>query len=92
MDIFESLNSQEDGLFDLTVECLKEADNSADKAKEILEKKRAAKKAPEEEDLYAWKPNHKKSIWIEFMNLLDHLYLNDLFLSFKKTQPKNQIF
>ena len=53
MDIFESLNSQEDGLFDLTVECLKEADNSAYKAKEILEKKRAAKKAPEEEDLYA---------------------------------------
>lgn len=52
MDIFESFNSQEEGLFDLTVEALKEADNSVTKAKEILEKKRSAKKAPEE-DLYA---------------------------------------
>jgi hypothetical protein len=52
MDIYESLNCQEDGLFDLTVECLKEADNSADKAKEILAKKRAVKNV-EDEDLYA---------------------------------------
>lgn len=53
MDIFESLNSQEEGLFDLTVECLKEADNNVIKAKVVLDEKRAAKNAPAEEDLYS---------------------------------------
>lgn len=48
MDIFESLNDQEDGLFELVIECLKEADNNVQRAKEIL----AAKRAPKEDDLY----------------------------------------
>ena len=43
MDIFESLNDQEDGLFDLVVECLKEAGNSVKRAKEILAAKRMPK-------------------------------------------------
>lgn len=46
MDIFESLDSKEDGLFDLIVECLKQADNYVKAAKKILEKKRAEKNAP----------------------------------------------
>jgi hypothetical protein len=50
MDIFESLNDQEDGLFDLVVECLKEAGNSVKRAKEILEAKRMPK--AEEKNLY----------------------------------------
>lgn len=40
LGIYASLNANEKGLFDLTVECLKQADNNAKRAKEILVKKR----------------------------------------------------
>jgi hypothetical protein len=50
MDIFESLNDQEDGLFDLVVECLKEAGSNIKGAKELLEAKRKPK--AQEENLY----------------------------------------
>jgi len=51
MDIFESLNSQEEGLFDLVVESLKEGDNSVKRAKEIIAKKREEKKAAKDENM-----------------------------------------
>lgn len=52
MDIFEGIADKEEGLFDQVVECLKEADNDVQKAKNILLMRRSIKKA-EEEDLYS---------------------------------------
>jgi hypothetical protein len=50
MDIFEGLDCKDDGLFDLTVECLKQAHNSTKKAKDLIDRKRFPEKYAQEEE------------------------------------------